>query len=229
MIHGFTASPREMHPLALHLRQQGWTCLGVRLAGHGTTERDLLATTWRDWYESAIAGLSELEKYCERICVVGLSMGGLLATLLARDYSQRICTTSLLCPAFYPNTRFLFLAPWLHPFLKAIRKSESSKQYIEGHGLFSYPTMPVAALAQLYQLIKTARQALPHVTTPTQIVMGRLDHTVRPQSAIGLFNRLDCTEKDLVYMPYSGHILTVEPDAPALFAAVRQFINARLD
>ena len=226
-IHGFTASPQEMQPLALHLRQQGFTCLGVRLAGHGTNEQDLLSTSWRDWYESALQGLCELEKHCESIFVVGLSMGGLLATLLARDYPQRICGLSLLGPAFYPNSRFLFMAPWLRFFIKAIHKGEASKKYIDGHGLFSYPSMPLPALAQLYQLIKEARRAWPHITRPTQITMGKHDHTVKPSSAIDLFNRLGSTAKDLVYLSNSGHILTVEPDAPCLFAAVFKFLNSR--
>ena len=37
LIHGFTGSPSEMILLGNYLYRQGYTVLGVRLAGHGKT------------------------------------------------------------------------------------------------------------------------------------------------------------------------------------------------
>ena len=227
LIHGFTASPAEMLPLGEYLHHRGISCLGVRLAGHGTSLRDLLDTSWLDWYAAAAEGLEELDKYCDQVFVAGLSMGGLLAVLLAREYPQRLRGLSLLAPAFYPCSPFLFLASWLRPFVKTIHKSERSKTYLRENDLFSYPSMPLPALTQLYRLIKEGRRALPHIVHPTQIFLGKQDHTVKPASGLHLFNCLGCEKKGLIYLPNSGHILTVEPDAPTLFAAVYRFICNR--
>jgi carboxylesterase len=41
LLHGFTANPEEMQFLADDLHRRGHTVLNVRLAGHGTTPRDL--------------------------------------------------------------------------------------------------------------------------------------------------------------------------------------------
>jgi len=41
LVHGYTASAEEMLPLGEFLVKQGYTVLGVRLAGHGTHPADL--------------------------------------------------------------------------------------------------------------------------------------------------------------------------------------------
>ena len=41
LIHGFTASPQEMRGLGVHLAEQGYSVLGIRLFGHGTQENDM--------------------------------------------------------------------------------------------------------------------------------------------------------------------------------------------
>ena len=36
LIHGFTGTPKEMRWMGEYLFRQGYTCLGIRLAGHAT-------------------------------------------------------------------------------------------------------------------------------------------------------------------------------------------------
>ena len=84
LIHGFTASPTELRPVGTHLHEQGFTVSGARLAGHGTDLGDLRATRWGDWIESAQSALEQLTTLCERVYVVGLSMGGVIAATCLR-------------------------------------------------------------------------------------------------------------------------------------------------
>jgi carboxylesterase len=52
LIHGFTAMPEEMRYLGEYLHGQGYTVLGLRLAGHATHPRDLVRTKWVKWLVS---------------------------------------------------------------------------------------------------------------------------------------------------------------------------------
>ena len=83
LIHGFTGSPAELLLLGEFLNRAGYTVLGVRLAGHGTSEFELERTNCADWFNSVLDGYALLKSSCEKIFVVGHSMGALLSLKLA--------------------------------------------------------------------------------------------------------------------------------------------------
>ena len=57
----------------------------MRLAGHGTTPQDLNETKWQDWYKAVSDGVYRLQAGCDRVSIVGLSMGGLLTIKAAAE------------------------------------------------------------------------------------------------------------------------------------------------
>lgn len=83
LLHGYTGAPSEMRPLGDYLHALGYTVSCVRLPGHGTSIKDLEATTATDWYCAAEAECLELLARFDSVYVAGLSMGGLLAIKLA--------------------------------------------------------------------------------------------------------------------------------------------------
>jgi len=82
-LHGFTASPSEMSWLGQHLAGEGYTVYGLRTPGHGTDPHDLDRYLWQDWFAAVLDGYHLLRAQCDRVVVVGHSMGGLLGLLLA--------------------------------------------------------------------------------------------------------------------------------------------------
>jgi carboxylesterase len=82
-IHGFTGSPYEMRGLGEALAKRGMTVRGMALPGHATRIEDLYEKTWRDWVEGVTAEFDGLAGRCDRVAVVGQSLGGLLALYLA--------------------------------------------------------------------------------------------------------------------------------------------------
>ena len=223
LVHGFTASPTELRPLGEHLHRAGYSISGLRLAGHGTSIDDMSRSNARDWYSSVVAGYDELIARCNRVVAVGLSMGGVLCCQLALD--RPLLGLSLLAPSFAVNSRLFFLAPYLGLLIRRWSKSQKSIAYYRQHGLFSYPSMPGPALAQLHRLIRRVRPLLPRIETPCKIFMGMRDTTVVPQSGFALLRELGSRHKSLALLPESNHILTVEPDAARLFAATEHFVS----
>jgi carboxylesterase len=225
LIHGFTASPTELRPIANALFQAGHTASGIRLAGHGTHLEDLRTTNWRGWLNSARQGLDELSAHCSQVCVIGLSMGGVLAARLAAEHPRQVHSLCLLAPAFYVQSNFLWLAALLQHIVPAIAKGPQSLAYYQKHQLFAYDSMPVAALAQLHALIATTTPLLAQIHQPTALFMGMRDHTVVANSGQMLWRSLGSIQKKLIHLSQSGHILSVEPDAPYLTQSILRFLE----
>jgi len=84
LIHGFTGSPFVLRFLGEHLNKKGgYTVKAPLLKGHGTSIEDMEKASWKDWIDDVKNAHKELEKECSKVYVVGYSMGGLLAIILA--------------------------------------------------------------------------------------------------------------------------------------------------
>jgi carboxylesterase len=76
VLHGFTGNPSSMRPSRSGPRRPVTRVELPRLPGHGTTVEDMMTTTWDDWSGAALGAYDELAERCERVAIVGLSMGG---------------------------------------------------------------------------------------------------------------------------------------------------------
>src|SRR5262249_4395098 len=119
--------PSEMRPVGRHLSARGFSTAAPLLPGHGATHRELLATGWRDWVRGAQAALHELsDGGTTPVVIAGLSMGPLLAVLLAAEDADGACVAGivLLSPTMrydgssIPWTRHLLPLADLLPFLR---------------------------------------------------------------------------------------------------------------
>ena len=76
LVHGYTGSPASMRPWGEFLHSKGYTVRVPLLPGHGSKAEDLNEVKWQEWPAKVIFELSELQKTCDMIFLVGLSMGG---------------------------------------------------------------------------------------------------------------------------------------------------------
>jgi carboxylesterase len=88
VLHGFTGNPFSMRGVAEQLVMAGLSVELPLLPGHGTSMEDMVGTRWSDWSAAAEATYVDLAARCDRVVVVGLSMGGTLATWLAERHPQ---------------------------------------------------------------------------------------------------------------------------------------------
>jgi carboxylesterase len=117
LIHGFTGTPRDLQGLGEALQGRGLAVRIPRLPGHGTNGRDFLATGWRDWLRCGADAYADLHAICPRIHLVGYSMGGSIAVILAARF--KVERLVLLAPALRTTNPLLPLSP----LLKLDRKS----------------------------------------------------------------------------------------------------------
>src|SRR3569833_411179 len=91
VLHGFTGSTQSVRDLGegLHKRY-GFTVVGPRLPGHGTSPDDMETTGYLDWVGEAERALHALAARKRQVFVTGLSMGGSLTLNLAARFPSLV-------------------------------------------------------------------------------------------------------------------------------------------
>lgn len=233
VIHGFTASPDEVRWLAQHLASQGHTVYAPRLAGHGTTPADLLHLRWRDWYAAALDGYHLLAQVCERVCVVGHSMGGLLALLLASDCAVT-CAAALAAPIEFKGPARQ--ARWLHyvmPFsdqsdrtdFPAALRAEQARRGEPVRGRVRYDRWATRGVAQLCELAGVTRGRLAAISAPLLLVYSAADPTVPTSHAAMIAGAVGSAVVERHELQGCGHILPQDSERERVFQLVGDFVG----
>ena len=91
LIHGLTGTPTEMKPVAKRLTKQGFSVMCPALAGHCGSVSDLKKSKWQDWYGTIERSFEALKAAGHtQVYVAGLSMGALIALVLAAEKGGRV-------------------------------------------------------------------------------------------------------------------------------------------
>lgn len=210
LIHGFTGSPAEMRSLGGYLHERGLTVTAPLLPGHGVTPADLNQRRRQEWIACAEQALAELQAQCQRVFVAGLSMGALLAlTLAARQRNLAgIITYSPAIIVNDPRAYFVAILKYLLPTLA--KPPDYFADPAAQRLMWSYPVYPTAAAHEAMKLIGEVKRALPAITCPLLVIYSCGDPTVHPQSAQLVYDRVRSTDKAVIALQASGHVITVD-------------------
>ncbi|MFQ5683294.1 MAG: alpha/beta hydrolase [Candidatus Binatia bacterium] len=221
LIHGLTGSPSEMRYLGERLYAAGFTVNGILLAGHGTTIEDLKGKTWRDWYQSVKDGYEELQGSCKRIFVSGISVGALLALVLALDAKNDITgIASLSAGFFFDGWNTHAWQRWLVPLViytplkyfvnfpegEPYSVKDASVRYAHR----GYPVYPGVTIAELYKLARVVKRSLPAIQVPALMVHARDDDTHSLRNVDFIEKQLGSKIKEKVILENSYHVVTVD-------------------
>jgi carboxylesterase len=183
-----------------------------------------------EWIDAARSSLLEMRNRSNGVSVVGLSMGGALAVLLAAE--MRDISALILIAPYLGMPRLLRLAAstqWLWGRLAGElngRDPRSIHDPIEREKNLAYGAVTGRALFELSRVMTRARKALPGVTAPTLIVQSREDPRVAPEVAQFALATLGAKEKKLVWTEGAGHIITVDYGRERVFSEVEKWLRA---
>ncbi len=232
-IHGFTSTPFEVRYLGERLASRGYRVVGPVLAGHGTSPNELDRTTWHHWYASVEAAFDRLKGQCERVAVVGESLGGLLTLYLARQRPGEISALGALAtPLWLPPlsraavraTRAGSLGRRLIPRLPKLGGSDVCDPTMKEQNP-AYPVIPVRALHQLVEFMGMTRTMLPAITIPTVVVHGRQDHTAPYACSLELAARLRSQPVEHHALERSYHLIAIDVERELVADLVGDFID----
>jgi carboxylesterase len=226
--HGFTGTTQSMRFLGEFLaREGGFTVIGPRLKGHGTTPEDMAQTTAEDWVRSVEEALHTLQQRCSTIFVTGLSMGGTLTLYMAAMHPGVFAGAVPINGAVFvnsPDMAGLAFASGAPPVIPGVG-SDIKKP---GETELAYPVVPVPTIRHLYALMAVTRELLPRVTCPTLVFQSRDDHVVVPDNAPYILEHVGAEEKRLVWLDNSYHVATLDNDKELIAEETLRFIQAHL-
>lgn len=231
LIHGLLASPAELRDYGKYLAKQGYTVLGIRLKGHGTSPYALREQSWEDWYGCVRRGFDILKEHCQNIFIVGFSTGGALALKLAAEqYPEIIGIVAVSVPLKFVNPT-LMLVPLLqaaNTLIEWVSSFEGLKPFVENpteHPDINYRHVPVRALYELRQLIAQLESILPKVNQPALVVYADKDPVVAASSAQILFDKLGSNTKKLCPIEARRHGILME-NTGGTWKLIDEFLKA---
>ena len=220
LVHGFTGSPWEMAPLALHLATNGITSVAVRLPGHGTSPEDLARRHYEEWVETVSNGQQFSKNEGDHQVAVGLSTGAMVA--IAAHLSHQFDGLVLLSPFLKVRHRLAPFAGLLRHFIHYQKREITAEE-----NLHYYDRRPMEGVHQLNRMIKSTKKHLMDIKVPTLVACSKGDKTVDPDSAIDLYNQLGSQNKELhEFGEEVPHVLTTaeNPKQEEVFTLVSRFI-----
>jgi carboxylesterase len=237
VLHGLGGGRYELEPVIAALEAEGLRVLAPVLPGHDGPGPVMPASCWRDWAATAESGFDELAAGGGPVVVVGFSTGGTLALYLAsrRPVARQVLLAPFLAIRYSrliplrSATYLGFLSrfkPDLPRRAPAVRDPEM-RRWAAGSDRFR--TFNVNAALSALDLIEEVKSLVPQITIPTLIIQGKRDTVVEPRSASELYQSLGSTQKSLVLLPRSDHLLALDRDRERVIAMTRDFVLARPD
>ena len=229
LLHGFGDTPQTLALLARRLHKSGYSIYVPLLPGHGRSMAAFDESRARDWIGAARAAFLEMRARHQTVSVVGLSMGGALAVLIAAEFDEM--PALVLIAPYLSMPRVLRIAGATHwlwgRFAGAVnaRNPRSIHDPIEREKNLAYGAVTGRALFELSRLVRLARKSLGEVKAPTLIIQSREDPRVSPGVAEFAINALGASEKKLVWTEGAGHIITVDYGRELVFSGVEKWLT----
>lgn len=232
VLHGFGDTPQSVAYLAGYLNAHGWHVRAPLLPGHGRTLRSLDRATADDWLDHAAGELASLRASHGTVVLIGQSMGGALATILA---AREPAPPALVLLAPYLGMpagvrRLARLHRVWSPVLPFVSSASEGSILDDAERVRSlaYGAVSGAAMRQLLEVVERARRAAPAVTAPLLLVQSRQDNRIAESVTREAFASFGSTDRELVWMDEGGHVLTVDRGRERLFQLVTAWLEHEL-
>ncbi len=257
ILHGFGDTPQTVGYLATHLHDLGYAVRAPLLAGHGRTLREFGQSTAAQWLAAAERELVSLQQEYETVGVVGVSMGGALAVILAARASRlsagppahhqpRAARGAAPDASLRPPAALVLIAPYLSmrpharrlaawhwalsPFVRYLpsREEASIRDARERQSNRGFGTVTPRLLNQLRRIVTEADTSLPVVSCPTLVIQSHGDNRIDPAAAVASFERLGSSDKRIEWTEGGGHVITVDVGRERVFELTADWLLARL-
>jgi carboxylesterase len=220
----------------------------MQLAGHCGTQDDLLRSRWQDWAASVRAAANRLRGEVDRLVVMGLSMGAVLALDLAADPGQRVAGVGALSTMFRYDGWSMPFYTRLSFLLKTLRKlgigrdrvflerppygikNEAMRRWVVAEmqsgnsaaaGLAGNPWYSVV---EMNDLSAHVRARLGQVDAPC-LVMHSVDDDISSLANARLIEKQVRGPVEMVLLHDSYHMITIDRDRHIVMAKAIEFVD----
>lgn len=221
-LHGFTGGMFEVRPFIQYVEERtDWITSVPILPGHDFPI-DLSKVSAENWMMEAELALNRLRKECDRILIVGFSMGGIIALYLALRYKiEKLVLLS--AAAKYISPRIL-----LADAAVLLKKDFPPNTFYHLYD-FKLRNTPLHAAKEFVRVVKMVEPYYGKITTPVCIVQGKKDGIVPFSTAELLLRSLGSPHKQLIVSENGKHHICYSDDHQEWFPKVYEFMKKDLD
>lgn len=250
LVHGLAGTPAEMKAIAKRLNKYGFSVLCPLLAGHCSSEADLVATTWSDWTNSAEYAYERMAEHMDAIFVGGLSAGAVLSLYLARRNPEGVRGLALYSTTLrwdgwsIPKLSFLLPLVLRLPYIgkryrfeevfpygimnEKLRRRIHSQMQSGNSSSAGLASTPGTSLRELWRLVAIVKRALPKIFTPALLIHARNDDIASLRNALYVQKHLG-GPADLLLLDHSYHMITVDQERNKVCDATALYFHDLLD
>ena len=230
VVHGFTANPIGTRPLGLRLAAAGYSVEVPLLPGHGTSARDLARTRYADWRRTVENAVATLARGCERIVLVGHSMGGSITLDLAAHGTQPLAGAVTINSLVLDRDELLarvapvlqYVVPFVPRDAAGMPTDDLAKPGVDEH---AYAWVSARAAQSYIAELPRIRSGLARVTCPVLVVTSPEDHTVDPANGDAIAEGLTSAARvERFATPRSFHVPLLDYDAESLEERIVTFV-----
>jgi len=199
-----------MRGIAERLANDGFTVDLPLLPGHGTSLDDMLETRWSDWSGAAEEAYRDLAARCEKVVVVGLSMGGTLCCWLA-ERNPEISGLVVINPMVLPVPEYRAMLQTTLDSGTTVIDAIGSDIAMPDVKEISYKGTPVAPLISFLDGLEEIAERLSEIRCPVLLLSSRVDHVV-PVSSGDLLEEAVSGPCERIWLERSYHVATLDYD-----------------
>lgn len=218
VLHGFSSSPAVYRFIIPKLKNYDAIVCPV-LPGHAESIDAFAHCTSAEWVLSANNSCEALVKEYQKVDVLGLSLGGLLAC----DLSQRFPLNHLflLAPALKLQIKInimLKLAQTLRCLGFRYLRNAAGNLKTDDQAEIAYRKLPISAIIEMLTLAQQYQWVAP--TCPTDLFLGSYDAVVSSQEVEQLFAPLP--NVSIHWLKNSAHVLPLDSDLQEIIKCINQ-------
>lgn len=208
VLHGFSSSPAVYRYLIPNLKNYDAILCPV-LAGHAESIEAFSKSNATDWFLSAKNACEALVNQYQKVDILGLSLGGLLACKLSQSFA--INHLFLLAPALRLHLRINAMLK-LAQILKCLGfrqlRNAAGNLITNERAEIAYRKLPISAIIEMLTLAQQYEWVPP--TCPADLFLGTHDQVVASQQVEHLFCNLPNVR--IHWLKNSAHVLPLDND-----------------
>lgn len=219
-IHGFYGHVEEFDNIKNYLNSNGYNTHAFTLSGHDQVK--LKGVTRYDWIKDCENEIEKARKEYKSIIIIGHSMGGLLASIMASKYEE-IQKIILIAPAieYFGSVNGKFkVVKTLKSAIK-IRKDKESKSYTKVALKVS-----VSVVREFTKLVREHNKDIYNVKCPILILQGDRDFVVPIEKIESIYESLSNPNKEMITVKNGSHWFLSSKLVETTFDEINNFIRS---
>jgi carboxylesterase len=234
LIHGLMAAPEEVREIGEIFHSKGYSVYAPRLAGHGTSPKDLSSKKYSDWIESVDKGYEVIKNICDKVIIAGFSTGGGIALHQALTKPEKFeAVISISAPLKFKGFSFHFTEIVNYWNLLAQKKgiNKFKKIYVTNHPdnpHINYTSCPVSSIKEVRALMKKVYKSLPMLSIPSLIIQAKDDPKVDGKSGRKIFAKIKNKYKQYQEIDFNKHGIVRGKIKNKVYEGIDKFLNSIL-